>query len=104
MVFLEVGNGLSYFCDFFCLSKSDNSLIVYFIEENRFFYTWVLFWSIIIGCLLVRLSWIKIDMPDIKNCDIWIKTFMLENNWKGFSSTDTNSEATYQLWFITKLK
>ena len=95
MVFLEVGNGLSYFCDFFCLSKSDNSLIVYFIEENGLFYTWVLFWSIIIGCLLVRSSWIETILPDGIICDEWIRTCMLENHFLGFSSTDINSEAIY---------
>ena len=49
------------------------------------------------GCLII-FSWIKTDMPDQLKYDIWIRTCMVENNWQGFSSIDTNSEASYQLW------
>ena len=52
------------------------------------------------GCLLIRLGWIKISMPDKLTCDEWIKNWMLENNFFGFSSIDTNSEASYQKWSI----
>ena len=64
----------------------------------------VLFWLINTGSVLEILSWIKIDMPDIINCDIWIRTCSLENNWQGFSSVDTNFEASYQLQSIKKWK
>ena len=74
------------------LRKSDNYGIELFIG-----------WEIII-CLLVISSWIKIDIPDKINCDKWIRPCMLENNWQGFSSMYTNSEAIYQLWSIKKQK
>ena len=36
------------------------------------------------------------DMPDIINFDVWIRTCRMENNLQGFSSIDTNSESSYQ--------
>ena len=54
----------------------------------------VLFWLRNTGIILEILSWIKIDMPYIINCDIWIRTYRLENNWQGFPSVDTNFEAS----------
>ena len=57
---------------------------------------------IINGCLLVIFSWMKIIIPDRITCDEWIKKWMLENNYLGFSSIDMNSEASYQWWSINK--
>ena len=48
------------------------------------------------GCLFVRLSWIKINMPDKIIDDEWIKTLMLENVCLVFSLLDTKIEASYQ--------
>ena len=97
-----LGGGGFYFWDCFCLSKTDNSLVLYFIEENWWFYTWVLFLLEINGFLLVRLSWIKINTSDIIICDEWIRTWMLENKCLGLSSIDMNIEDSYQLWSINK--
>ena len=62
----------------------------------------VLFWLRNIGCLIVKLSRIKTDIPDIISCDIWIRTCMLENKCQGFSSIDQNGEASYLLLSINK--
>ena len=43
-------------------------------------------------------------MPDIINCDIWMRTCMMENKRQGFSSMYTNSEANYQFQLIRKCK
>ena len=43
-------------------------------------------------------------MPDIINCDMCIRTCMLENNWQGFSSIDTNIEASYKFLSIIKME
>ena len=64
----------------------------------------ILFWLRNTDCILVRLSWIKIDVPDIINCDIWIRNCMLKNNCQCLYSIDTNSEGSYQSWLIKKCK
>ena len=72
------------------LRKNDGSRldVLFLLRNNR--------------SLLVILSWIKIDMPDIIICDILIRNCMLENNRQGLSSIDKNGEASYQLWSIKK--
>ena len=41
-------------------------------------------------------KYIKIVMPDIINCNIWMRDCKLENNLKCFYLVDTNFEASYQ--------
>ena len=86
----------------FFKGKTDNSLFVYLIEWNWWSYTLVLFLLKINVCLLVRLRWIKTNMPDRITCDEWIKNWILEDNFLYLSSIDINSEASYQTWSIEK--
>ena len=64
------------------LRKTDGSRIDVFLVDT--------YW--LSSC---NIGWNKIDMPDIINCDICIRTFILENNCQGFSSIDKNGEASY---------
>ena len=62
------GKGLSYFCGFFYLKETDDTLLVYLIGEPdgsrlEFFLVEKT------GCIIVILIWIKFYMPDIIKCD-----------------------------------
>ena len=86
MVFFGWGGGwLSYSWDFLCLRKL---IILFFyisLSKTDGSILGFLFWLINTGSLLEILSWIKVHIPYIINCDIWIRTCRLDNNWKCFS-------------------
>ena len=48
------------------------------------------------GCIIVILSWIKINIPDKIARDKWIKTLKREIEYLGLSPKYMNSEASYQ--------
>ena len=104
MVFFIAENWLSHSWDCFAWGELKIIFLYILLRKTDGSILGVLFWLINIGILIEVLSWIKLDMPDIIDCDTWIRTCRLKNNWHGFSSVGTNCEPRYKFWWINKWK
>ena len=104
MVFFNWGNWLSYSWGGVSWRKLIIIFLCIWLRKTYGSIIEDLFWLKNTDELLEILIGIKIVMPDIINCDIWIITCRLGNNWQGFSSVDKNYEASYQFWSIKKQK
>ena len=82
--------------------NNHNIIVGYLIKENWWSYTWMLSLLRINNRLILRLSWIKIYMPDSIVDDEWIKNWMLVYFCLVFSSIGMNIEAIYQTWAMVK--